>query len=159
MAEAEFDRAAAERWFAAAYNNETWDLLEADENEAVDGQHLLATAYAAYRHWLAAGGALERQRGRHLLATVHARLGQVEMAREQARACRDLSEMNEAEQTPFDRACAVDCLARVESLAGSDQAAGLRAAAAVAGAEIPDAADREVYEGLLAAGPWGRAGE
>lgn len=155
MAEAEFDREVAERWFAVAYNNEAWDLLDADANEAVDGQHLLATAYAAYRHWVAAGGALERQRGRHLLATVHARLGQVELAREQARACRDLSELNAAEQTPFDRACAAECRARTESLAGSDEAAGLRVAAAVAGAAIPDAAERAVFEELLATGPWG----
>ena len=154
MAQAEFDRAVAERWFAAAYNNETWDLLETDAGEVVDGQHLLATAYAAYRHWLAAGGALERQRGRHLLATVHARLGQVEMVREQARACHDLSELNAAEQTPFDRACAAECRARAESLAGSDEAPGLRAAAETAGRAIPDAGDREVFDGLLAAGPW-----
>jgi hypothetical protein len=32
---------------------------------------LLATAYASYRHWLVAGGAVHRQRGHHLLATVH----------------------------------------------------------------------------------------
>lgn len=150
---AEFDRGEADRWFAAGFNNETWDLLGSAEQGPLDGQHLLATAYASYRHWLDAGGPLERQRGRHMLATVHARLGQVEMGLEQARACRDLSALNAREQTPFDRACARECMARAHALAGRADAGSLRAAAEAAGKEIPDAGAREVFEGLLAAGP------
>jgi len=115
---------------------------------------MLAAAYASFRHWSTAGGPLEAQRARHLLATVHAYLGHGELALAQGLACAELSGQNGDEQTPFDRASALECLARAHACVGLPEAGKLRADAERAGGEIPAVEDRQVFVRMLGCGPW-----
>lgn len=150
-----FDVEAAHRWFARQFNNGAWDLLEKPQRSPAEDDALLAAAYAAWQHWSAVGTAVNAQRAHHLLATVHARLGVGVLALRHAEACMALSRQNGEAQTPFDRASAMECLARARACSGdTEQAARLRKEAEQLGAAIPVAQERAVAEELLRAGPW-----
>jgi hypothetical protein len=149
-----FDVQAAHRWFAVRFNNEAWDLLERPRRTIAEDDRLLGAAYAAWEHWEQAGTPLHAQRARHLLADAHAALGQGELALRHATVCRALSEQNGDAQTAFDRAAAVECLARAQACAGvRETAARLRAEAQRLAADIP-ADERAGFEELLRSGRW-----
>ena len=149
-----FDVKSAHRWFAGRFNNEAWDLLERPQRTDAEDDRLLAIAYAAWQHWTHAGTPVNAQRARHLLAHVHAALGHSELALRHAVACMALSVQNGAAQTAFDRAAAVECLARAHACAGErDTAARLRSEAERLAAEVP-ADERAGFEDLLRSGRW-----
>jgi hypothetical protein len=148
------DVEAAHRWFAARFNNEAWDLLERPRRSAAEDDRLLGAAYAAWVHWGQAGTPLHVQRARHLLAHAHAALGQAEVALRHATVCMALSEQNGDAQTAFDRAAAVECLARAHACAGGrETAARLRAEAQKLAADI-SVGERGGFEELLRSGRW-----
>jgi hypothetical protein len=149
-----FDVQAAHRWFAVQFNNEAWDLLERPSRTVAEEDRLLSAAYAAWEHWSQSGTPLNAQRARHLLAHAHAAVGHGELALRHAAACMALSEQNGDAQSAFDRAAAVEGLARAHACAGGrETAARLRAEAQRLAADIP-ADERAGFESLLRSGRW-----
>ncbi|MFN0019032.1 MAG: hypothetical protein ACKVP0_12280 [Pirellulaceae bacterium] len=70
MADAPFDLAKAQRWFAIECNNAAWELLDKPGRTADETERLLHVAHASVHHWLAAGNAMNQLRGVVLLANV-----------------------------------------------------------------------------------------
>ncbi len=148
-----FDVADARRWLAVENNNQAWELIETSP-DYLHAAELLSRAYAAHRHWFEVGGPLEKQRAEHLVATAVSFLGNTQLAVHHADACMKLSDANGALQTAFDRAAALECLARSHACAELEGAGLRRDAAREAGKLIEDPEERAVFEQLLASGPW-----
>ena len=140
--DAGFDVQRAVRWFAVENNNQAWELIESSPNYLHAGE-LLSRAYASHRHWLRLAGRWRKQRAEHLVATAVSFLGIVSLSVHHADACIKLSDANGDRQTAFDRAAALECLARSHACAGLADAANRRETARQAG---------ELIEGLPKSG-------
>ncbi|MBW3540832.1 MAG: hypothetical protein KY476_11225 [Planctomycetes bacterium] len=155
MTSASFDVPAADRWFAAAINNGTWDLLEKPDRSADDNARMLHAAHAACHHWLQVGTAVNHQRALCVVAFVYAELGHGDLALQFAERCRELTEAHAAEMADFDLAFAQEALARAHAAAGRrDEAARFRQLAQIAGAAIADDEDRQIFEVGFSARNW-----
>ena len=150
---ADLDVDRAHRWFAVEYNNQAWELIEASP-DYLHASELLSRAYSSHRHWFEVGGPVQKQRAEHLVATAVSFLGNTSLAVHHADACIKLSDANGDEQTAFDRAAALECLARSHACAGLADAGSRRETARQAGELIEDAEERAVFERLLNSGPW-----
>ena len=148
-----FDVEQAQRWFAVENNHQAWELIESTP-DYLHASELLARVYASHRHWFEVGGALEKQRAEHLVATAVSFLGIVSLSVHHADACIKLSDANGDAQTAFDRAAALECLARSHACAGLADAASRRETARQAGKLIKNAEERAVFERILNSGPW-----
>ena len=151
--DAEIDIHPAQRRLAVENNNQAWELIESSP-DYLHASELLSKAYASHRHWFEVGGPLEKQRAEHLVATAVSFLGIVSLSVHHADACIKLSDANGDAQTAFDRAAALECLARSHACAGLADAANRRETARQAGELIEDAEERAVFERLLNSGPW-----
>lgn len=118
-----FDSAVANRWFGVEYNNAAWELVEKFPRSQAETEMMLHYAHAAFVHWRAVGTALNEQRAECLLATAYASAGRVDQAQYHAARTLDLMAANGEEQSPFDRASALGCAARVAELAGDHASA------------------------------------
>jgi hypothetical protein len=129
------------RALAVRFNNAAWDLLEQPTRGPEEDARMLYLAGAAFLHWQQAGGALEEQRARHLLASVHGSLGQAALAQHQAEALAARSAAGLPGETPFDGACVAEAMVRALRLAGRDttdwQARAEAAAAALSEEDRP----------------------
>lgn len=143
----------AKRRLAVETNNQAWELIE-NSPDYLHASELLSRAYASHRHWFEVGGPLEKQRAEHLVATAVSFLGIVSLSVHHADACIKWSDANGDEQTPFDRAAALECLARSHACAGLADAANRREKARQTGELIEDTEERAVFERLLNRGPW-----
>lgn len=143
----------AHRWFAEDDNNQAWELIESSP-DYLHASELLSKAYASHRHWFEVGGPLQKQRAEHLVATAVSFLGIVSLSVHHADACIKLSDANGDQQTAFDRAAALECLARSHACAGLADAGSRRETARQAGELIEDTEERAVFERLLNSGPW-----
>jgi hypothetical protein len=141
------------RRLAVENNNQAWELIESSPNYLHAGE-LLPRAYASHRYWFEVGGPLEKQRAEHLVATAVCFLGITSLAVHHADACIKWSDANGDEQTAFDRAAALECLARSHACAGLADAANRRETARRAGELIEDTEERTLFERLLDSGPW-----
>ena len=155
MSEPPFDRAKAHRWFAVELNNLSWDLVEMTRRTADQQQLMIHASHAACYHWLQAGDAVNHQRALHLLASAYTRARRPMPAIEHAVQCFELSAANGERQSPFDRACALECLARAHACAGhGDEARMYRKMAIEAGRRISDQGERKAFETQLFGGEW-----
>jgi hypothetical protein len=118
MANASFDVAQANRWFAVETNNLAWDLLESGTWTDAQSERMIDAAHAAAFHWSEVGTPLNYLRAQTLLTTMYARLGFTDAALRHAAKCRRASESIGAEQTPWDRACVCAATAEAHALAG-----------------------------------------
>ncbi len=150
---ADIDLKRAQRWFAVENNNQAWELIESSPDYLHAGE-LLSRAYASHRHWFEVGGPLQKQRAEHLVATAVSFLGNTSLSVHHADACMKLSDANGDQQTAFDRAAALECLARSHACAELADAGSRRETARKAGALIEDPDERAVFERLLESGPW-----
>ena len=150
---AAFDVERAQRWFAVQNDNQAWELIETSP-DYLHASELLSKAYASHRHWFAVGGPLQKQRAEHLVATAVSFLGITSLSVHHADACMKLSDANGDQQTAFDRAAALECLARSHACAGLADAGSRRETARQAGERIEDAQERAAFERLLTRGPW-----
>ena len=148
-----FDVERAHRWFAVEDNNQAWELIETSP-DYLHASELLSRAYASHRHWFEVGGPLQKQRAEHLVATAVSFLGITSLSVHHADACMKLSDANGDQQTAFDRAAALECLARSHACAELADAGSRRETARQAGELIEDAEERAVFERLLNSGPW-----
>ncbi len=143
----------AKRRLAVENNNHAWELIESSP-DYLHASELLSRAYASHRHWFEVGGPLEKQRAEYLVATAVCFLGITSLAVHHADACIKWSDANGDEQTAFDRAAALECLARSHACAGLADAANRRETARQAGELIEDAEERAAFERVLNSGPW-----
>ena len=143
----------AKRWFAVENNNQAWELIDSSP-DYLRAAELLSRAYASHRHWFEVGGPLEKQRAEHLVATAVSFLGIVSLSVHHADACIKWSDANGDAQTAFDRAAALEGLARSHACAGLADAANRRETARQAGELIEDAEERALFDRLLNRGPW-----
>ncbi len=145
MAEPSFDIAAADRWFAIETNNETWDWLYSDTT-AGPADPIVHGAHASFYHWQRVGGTINAARAASLVANVHSRLGNGDLALALARRCLELTDQAGDEAQDWDVAFAQDSLARALAAAGDPSADEQRRVARRAGDAIADAADKEVFD-------------
>ena len=143
----------AKRRLAVENNNQAWALIE-NSPDYLHASELLSRAYASHRHWFEMGGPLEKQRAEHLVATAVSFLGIVSLSVHHADACIKLSDANGDAQTAFDRAAALECLARSHACAGLADAANRRETARQAGELIQSEEEQAVFDRLLNSGPW-----
>jgi hypothetical protein len=148
MADAPFDLAPAQRWFAVECNNVAWDLLEKSNRTADETERMLHAAHASVHHWLAAGNELNHLRGMVLLANVYAGAGLGERTVRYAEHALALSVSVGNAQSAFDRATVQAAASRAYLACGD----GVRARAffdlAQQAAENLDSEDRPVFEQL-----------
>ena len=142
------------RRLAVDANNSAWELLLKDSLTDEERAELLERAGASAHHWRHATdeGAVERVRAAWLLARAHTVAGHEDAAAFHADRCHQLTDACTT-AADFDRAYALEAVARAAALRGDDaDAAELRAAARAV--EIADDEDREIVEGDIEGGPW-----
>lgn len=155
MSQPPFELAAAHRWFAVEFNNAAWDLVEKPARTADEDQAMLHAAHASVLHWQKMGAAVHQQRGEHLLAHVYMQLNQPAAALAHATRCLQLSDGAPDGQTAFDRAAALEAMARAQACAGDDEAARrYRARAVEAAHHITEDDDRRAFDAMLRGGHW-----
>ena len=118
MADAPFDVARVNRWFAVETNNMAWELVEAKTRSAADVENMIDAAHAACFHWKHVGNSLNYLRAQTLLVTAYVRSGRAEPARYHADRCLRASDTLGDEQTRWDRACTYACVAEALEVAG-----------------------------------------
>ncbi|MCP3936959.1 MAG: hypothetical protein GY708_16495 [Actinomycetia bacterium] len=148
------DESAAHRRRAVVANGDAWALLGNDALDLDDTDLLIETAMTSAYHWRRAAEPGSPQVARAMWLVAHAATvaGHTDMALRYATICEKLTEScNEA--ADFDRAYALEAIARANALAGDlDQAVVTRAAAEAV--QIADEEDRVIVVGDIAAGPW-----
>lgn len=141
--------------FAKAANGLVWRLLEQAPRTPDDDDAMLRAAHTSLFHWLQVGRPVHAQRGEWLLAHVHAALKNPPACLHHALRCLALTEAHPAEMQDFDRAYALEALARAHALVGDLAAARLHhARAAEAGAAIANDEDRGIFTTDFAGGDW-----
>lgn len=146
------DRAEHEA-FAKQANRETWKLLQRDDRNDVDDEHMIHAAHASAFHWNLVGGAAASARADWLLAHVYAVLGRPEPAIRYAR--QSLATCEREDLGDFDLAYAYEAMARSAAADhDAEHASEWRTEADQASAAIADPEDRELFLADLAAGPW-----
>ena len=155
MGEEKYTEAEAHRLFAGKLNGEVWILLEkADRTEAED-ELMIHAAHASCCHWLKVGTGLHHQRGEWLIARVYAEMGLGEAALRHARRCEQLTEVHADLMEDFDRAYALEAVARANAVAGHDEEAlEYVRLAEKAGAAIEDEENRKMFTGDFDSGDW-----
>ncbi len=141
--------------FAKRLNGEVWSLLEKSDRTPEDNERMVHAAHASCYHWLHAGTPVNHQRGEWLIARVYTVLGLGEAALSHAERCVALTGQHPELMADFDRAYALEGLARAQALRGSVQIAEeLKQQARAAGEQIADLDDRRLFEGDLTAPGW-----
>lgn len=140
------------RTLAVETNQLAWKLLES----RADDDLLVHVAHASAFHWAQAGGGPQkRQRAEWLIARVYSELGFGVSALRHARRCQEITEGFPDAMADFDRAYALEGLARAYAAdRDRDATRRYRLRAREAGAQIAAAEDRRVFEGDFAAGAW-----
>ena len=145
----------AHRLFAANFNGEVWGLLEKPDRSQAEEELMVHTAHASCCHWLKVGTGLHHQRAEWLLARVYSELGMGELALRHARRCRELTGEYAELMEDFDRAYALECMARASAAAGNrEEALRYLRLAEEMGAAIGDEESQKVFRGDLEGGNW-----
>jgi hypothetical protein len=132
--------------FASALNAVTWALLRQPDRSVLDDEKMLYAAFASAYHYLETGTFLEHQRAEWLISRVYAALGNGPEALHHAERCMALTTAHRDQLPDFDKAFALEALARAHAKAGNtDEAAKFRAEAEQAGNAISDEQSRKVF--------------
>jgi hypothetical protein len=145
------------RWFGVELNNEVWDTIDnglGPDSSPEEQEQALFAAYASAFHWRQIGTVANLGRGEHLVASVAAAVGLLEVAGRHARRYQELIDAHPAAFTDWDRGFAAEALARVAALQGSPDAARLRDEAQAATDAIADPEDRDIVQNRLTQPPW-----
>jgi hypothetical protein len=150
-----YTRSEAQRMFAIEANTAVWTLLEQPQRSADEEAAMLRAAHTSLYHWLQAGTVVHAQRGEWLLSHVYATLKDAAACMRHALRCQALTDASPGEMQDFDRAYALEALARAYALAGSLAAArDYYAQATAAGAAIAAEEDRRIFTGDFSSGEW-----
>jgi DNA-binding transcriptional MerR regulator len=130
--------------------NHTWTLIETADRTPEQADEMVAAAHASAYHWSKGSGTLANAaRGQWQIARVYSTLGRAEPAIWHANRCVQLAEAaaQAGVADDWDRAAALEGLARAQALAGDRAAAAAtREEAREALAAIADPEDRELIE-------------
>ena len=142
------------RALAAGLFNRSWDLLEIEDRTARQDAELMDTAHASAWHWRQVGTAANEARGHWMLARVYSVLGHGAEAVYHARRANEVLDLGGEGIEDWDRPAAAEAMARALVATGDLAAAAeWKARAAELLEAVPDADDRSVVEGDLAALP------
>ena len=145
----------AHKTFAREAHEKTWQLLEMAGRSPEQDAEMIEAAHTSAYHWEKAGTGLNHQRAQWLLARVYSVLGMGERALFHARRCMALTEGHQGLMKDFDRAFALEGLARAHAAAGDlAKAAEFRHQAEKAGEQIADVEDRNYFLLDLRSGDW-----
>ena len=142
------------RRLGAGLYNYSWSLMEKAGRSADETDLLIHSAHASRYHWEKVALAVNRARGEWLCSRVYAVLGRAEPALWHALRCLAIVEAGGEGFEDWDRAAALEALARAHAVAGN-RAEAERYRALVS-AELPKVAeddDREVIEKDIASLP------
>jgi hypothetical protein len=146
----------AHRHFAGQLNGEVWNLLAKEDRSPAEDERMAYAVHASCYHWLHAGTGAHHQRGEWLISHVYAELGTPLAALHHAKRCQALTEEHAGLLEDFDRAYALETMARAHALLGDrEEALRYKEQAEQAGQAISDEESRKYFEGDLAGGNWG----
>ena len=107
---------------------------------------MLYAAFASAYHYLETGTFLEHQRAEWLISRVYAALGNGPEALRHAERCHGLTQIHRDQMPDYDKAFALEALARAHAADGNaDESAKFRAEAEQAGNAISDEQSRKVF--------------
>ena len=159
MEEKSYTEEEAHDYFARSLNGEVWHLLEQKDRTPADEQRMVHAAHASLYHWLHAGTAVHLQRALWLLSRVYGEIGWGEAALHHAHLCEELTRDHPSEMEDFDRAYALEGMARANIVMGNlTLSARYRERARKAGEAIADAEHRKLFLSDLEGGSWQPAG-
>lgn len=145
----------ANRHFAASANGRVWTLLEKSDRTRAEDELMVYAAYASCYHWLQVGTGLHHQRAEWMIARVYAELGVGDAALWHARRCQELTGQYADEMEDFDRAYALEAMARANAVAGNrTEALNQLELAEKAGQAISDSESKKFFLGDLNNGDW-----
>jgi len=141
--------------FARAANGEIWALLEKPVRTRDEDAHLLAAAFASYYHWSFAGREVHLQRAEYMIARAFLALGNPREAMLHAARCLEMTRNYPDQMADFDLAYAQEMMARAHAAIGQlELARKFKDAAQMAGEQIQNQEDREIFFADLADGNW-----
>ena len=145
----------AHRHFAAKLNGRVWALLEKAGRSRAEEEIMLHSAHASCCHWLEVDTGLHHQRAEWLIARVYSELGLSEAALRHANRCRELTQEHADLMEDFDRAYALEAMARANAVAGNRGATlEFLQRAEAAGQAIADDQGKQFFLGDLNGGDW-----
>lgn len=168
MGETEFNKAVANRHFAVAFNQLTWELMSQASRTRTDEDRMRYAAYASAMHWSIVGTQVEMTRAEWLISRVHCVLHEPVEALRHAQRCMQIMEVSlEGEGfkegsgfKDFDLAYGAEAMARAHALAGQrEQSDQFHKLAQALGDAITDPEDKKIFMGDLESGPWNPQGE
>ena len=142
--------------FAIEFNNEVWGLLEKEERTKDETENMIHAVHASFHLWSKVGNEVNAQRGYWLMARVYAEAGDGIQSRFFAKRCLQLTETHETMMADFDRAYALEAMARSGAVGGDRDAADWYKKAKAAGEAIKDDEDKKYFLGDLTGGNWGK---
>jgi hypothetical protein len=146
-----------DRWFGVELNNSTWDLIDNGLSELsprAEQEQALYAAFAAAYHWMQAGTVANHGRAEHLIATVAAAIGLLDVARRHSDRYAELIAAHPAAFADWDRAFAAEVAARVASRAGRSESGQLTAEAHRLAEAVENPEERRICVQRLEAAPW-----
>lgn len=156
----------SDRWFGIELNNRAWRILQAGAIEpsspVEEREALVYAAFASAHHWRQAetGTAANSARAEHLISRACTAAGFRHEALYHARRCLELVESEPELMEDWDRAFALEALARAEAAVELATAEATYDAAVTACAQIADPEDRAIVDAELRRAPWfGLAGK
>lgn len=150
-----FTEQEAHRHFAASANGQVWGLLEKSDRSKAEDELMVYAAHASSYHWLQVGTGVHHQRAEWMIARVYAELGRGETALWHAGRCQELAEEYTDLVEDFDRAYALEAMARANAVAGNQaEARKYLELAEKAGQAIVDDDSKKFFVGDLNSGDW-----
>lgn len=141
--------------FATALNAVTWALLRKPDRCPEESEKMLYAAFASAYHHAETGTPAEHQRAEWLVSRVYSVLGNGREALRHAERCNELTDKHEDAMADYDRAFALEGLARANVVAEKvEEATRYHKLAVEAGAAIADEQSRKVFQDELAYGDW-----
>jgi hypothetical protein len=116
--QADFDLAAAHRFFAVECFNRAWELMDKAERTPEEDEQMIRLSLASHWHWTQRADCTQENVSvaHWQTSRIYTMLGQTENARRYARLCLEAS--RDDSLPPFCLGYAYEALARAESLAG-----------------------------------------
>jgi hypothetical protein len=145
----------AHPYFAKQLNSKVWELLRKPDRTKAEDDLMIHAAHASCYHWLSAGNQVNQQRGEWLIAHVYTVLGLKESALRHAERCLELTKEFPELMLDFDKAYAVESVARAYALAGNrDEAKRYIALADKTGQMIKQEKDKYIFMNDFKGGNW-----
>lgn len=145
----------AQRAFAPSLNAVTWALLQKPERSPQEDEKMLYAAFASAFHYLEVGDPSHHQRATWLISRVYNVLGNGVESLRHARRCMELTQAHADSIADYDRAFALEALARAHALLGNrDDAAGFHQRAQEAGHAIKVEENRRIFLEEFQGGNW-----